>query len=94
MAAWLLTAGAPQIWADAFSLCIAAKPGPALVGVEVVLIPAPALAVDHKEPKTSPPEDEALAAGLEKLFVEAMPGLALGTEGGCWEGVGALIEVK
>lgn len=94
MAAWLLTAGAPQIWVDAFSLCIAARPGPALVGVEVFLIPAPALAVDHNEPKTSPPDDEAFAAGLEKLFVEATPGLALGTEEGCWEGVGACTEVK
>lgn len=94
MVVWLLAAGAPQIWVDAFSLCIAARPGPALVGVKVFLIPAPALAVDHKEPKTSPPDDEAFAAGLEKLFVEAMPGLAPGTEEGCWEGVGAWTEVK
>ena len=94
MAAWLLAAGAPQICVDAFSLCIAARPGPALLGVEVFLIPAPALAVDHNEPKTSPPDDETFAAGWEKLFVEAMPGLTLGTDEGCWEGVGAWTEVK
>lgn len=94
IAAWLLAAGAPQIWVDAFSLCIAARPGPALVGVEVFLIPAPALAVDHNEPKTSPPGDEAFAIGWEKLFVEAVPGLALGTDESCCEGVGAFTEVK
>ena len=94
MDAWLLVAGAPQIWVDAFSLCIAARPGPALVGVEDFLIPAPALAVDHSEPNTSPPDDKAFAAGLEKLFVEAMPGLTFEAEEGCWVGVGAWTEVK
>ena len=94
MAAWLLAAGAPQIWVDAFSLCIAARPGPALAGVDDFLIPAPALAEDHNEPKTSPPDDETFAAGLEKLFVEVMPGLAFEAEEGCWEGVGAWTEVK
>ena len=58
------------------------------------MIPAPALAVDHNEPKASPPDDEAFAAGLEKLFVEAMPGLALGTDESCCGGVGAWTEVK
>ena len=83
MAALLFAAGAPQIWVDAFSLCIAAKPGPALVGVADFLIPAPALAVDHSEPKASPPDDEAFTAGLEKLFVEFMPGLAMEDEEAC-----------
>lgn len=83
MTIWLLAAGAPQIWFVAFSLCIAARPGPALLGVEDFLIPAPALAVDHSEPKTSPPDDEAFAAGLEKLFVGAIPGLAFDAEEGC-----------
>ena len=94
MAGWLLAAGAPQIWVDAFSLCIAARPGPALFGVEVFLIPAPALAVDHKEPKTSPPDDAGFAVGLEKLFVEGMPGLAFAAEEGCWGVVGAWTDVK
>ena len=89
MPAWLLAAGAPQIWVDAFSLCIAARPGPALVGVADFLIPAPALAVDHSEPKASPPDEEAFTAGLEKLFVEVMPGLAMEDEEGCCVGVGA-----
>ena len=83
MATLLLAAGAPHIWVDAFSLCIAARPGPALVGVADFLIPAPALAVDHNEPKASPPDDEAFTAGLEKLFVEFMPGLATEDEEGC-----------
>ena len=83
MAAWLLGAGAPQIWVDAFSLCIAARPGPALAGVEVFLIPAPALAVDHNEPKASPPEVDGFAAGLEKLLAEVMPGLAPEMGGAC-----------
>ena len=58
------------------------------------MIPAPALAVDHNEPKTSPPDDDGFTAGLEKLLVEAMPGRALVTKAGCWEGVGAWTEVK
>lgn len=93
-APWLLAAGAPHIWVDAFSLCIAARPGPALLGVEDFLIPAPALAVDQSEPKTSPPDVITFAAGLEKLFVEAMPGLALVDEDGCVETAGAWTEVK
>ena len=83
MAAWLLGAGAPQIWVDAFSLCIAARPGPAVAGVEVFLIPAPALAVDHNEPKASPPDVDGFAAGLEKLLAEVMAGLAPEIGGAC-----------
>ena len=55
---------APQMPALAFSLAILARFGPAAPGVEVFLIPAPALAVDQREPKASPLAAEDLAAGL------------------------------
>ena len=46
---------APQIPALVFSLAKSANFGPWLLDVDVCLIPAPALAVDHSEPKASPP---------------------------------------
>ena len=65
-------AGAPQIPALAFSLAILAKFGPWL-GVAGFWIPAPALALDQREPNASPPPDF-LAAEMEVgLAVEAVP---------------------
>jgi len=71
-------AGAPQIPAVAFCFCMAARLGPELPEVGVILMPALALAVDHKDPKASPPDAEALAAGFENEGVEPMDGLAPG----------------
>ena len=89
-----LAAGAPQIPAAAFCFCISANFGPPLLGVDVFLMPAPALVDDHKEAKASPPDEDGLAAGLEKLLVGAIEGLLPGADGGCEGGVGAWTEVK
>lgn len=67
----MLVVLAPQIPALAFSLARLAKFGPWLDGVFVFLIPAPALAEDHSEPKASPPEEaEDLATGLVKELLD------------------------
>ena len=93
---------APQMPALAFSLAILARLGPWLPGVVVFLMPAPALAVDQRDPKTSPPlaADEDLvvlvaAAGLPKEALDAKDGRALGVPVGvCEEGLAAVTEVK
>lgn len=55
----------PQIPALAFSLAILAKFGPLLAVEFDFWTPALALALDHNEPKASPPEGlDAAAAGL------------------------------
>ena len=56
-----------------------ARFGPvALPGVFVFLIPAPALAVDHKDPNASPPEDLDVAGLLlVNEAVEVREGLLL-----------------
>ena len=40
-------------------------------------MPAPALAVDHREPNASPPEEEDLEVGLLKELPEVRDGLEL-----------------
>lgn len=66
----------------AFSLAMLARLGPLLAVDEDFWIPAVALALDHREPKASPPEDLD-AAGLAavegavaelKEVVDGMPG--------------------
>lgn len=87
-------AGAPHMPAVAFCFCILARFGPELPGVEVLLMPALALAVDHSEPKASPLDAEGLAAGFANELAELIDGLVPGVEGD-WEAVvGACTEVK
>lgn len=57
------------------------------------LIPAPVLALDQMLPKASPPLEDGLAAGFEKLAVEAGVGRPP-VEAGVEEGAGAWTEVK
>lgn len=67
-----------------FCFAKSANLGPWVPGVAVFLIPAVALAVDHREPKASPPaEDDFAWAGLLKDGVEAVAGLIPAGEG--WE---------
>ena len=55
----------------AFSFARLAKFGPWLDGVVVFLIPAPALAEDHREPNASPPDEaEDFAAGFAKELLD------------------------
>lgn len=68
--------------AVAFCFCMLARFGPELPGVGVFLIPALALAVDHKEPKASPPDAEDFAGPFANELVELIDGLAPGVDEG------------
>ena len=74
---------------------MSANLGPPAPGVGVFLMPAPALVDDHNEAKASPPDEEGLAAGFEKLLDDdAIVGLLPWAEGGCEVVMGAWTEVK
>ena len=73
----------------AFSFAMLARLGPCAPAAGFAM-PAPALAVDHKLPKASPPADAGLAPGLVvKVEPEAREGVV---EGARAEGAGT--EVK
>ena len=85
--------GAPQIPKLDFSFAMLAKLGPWLPGVGVFLIPALALAVDHREPKALLLDDEGFEEGMFRLKE------VLEVSVGFWdvageEGEGAGMEVK
>ena len=58
--------------ASLFALAILARSGPLLGVVDFIWTPALAVAVDHKEPKASPPLDVVvgLAAGLPRDAID------------------------
>lgn len=73
---------APQIPALVCCFAKSASLGPWLPAVEVFLIPAVALAEDHKEPKASPPpEDDFPWAGLLNDGVDVIGELMPAEEG-------------
>ncbi len=77
-------ASAPQMPALVFCFAKSASLGPWVPGVAVFLIPAVALAVDHREPNASAPADDDFAwAGLLNEGVKAVGDLMPAGEG--WE---------
>ena len=80
--------------AAAFCFCMLARFGPLFAGVEVVLIPAFALAADQSDPKASPPDADGFVVGFEKELVGVAESLPPIVDDGREAGVGTWTDVK